>query len=208
MRICPLSASCAIAVTRPPRLSKSGSGIARSYHAKPRKASRRAPRACGWTIVARSAKGCAMKLGELASALGCELRGDAGIEISGVAAIEDAGPGTLTFLADRRLAAKLADTRAAAVLLSPDADDVGLPSLRAPHPYLAFIAAVELFHPPPPRPTPAIHPTAVVAASAQIAPGAWLGPHVTVGECVRIGRDAVLHARVTIYDDVTIGERF
>jgi UDP-3-O-[3-hydroxymyristoyl] glucosamine N-acyltransferase len=94
------------------------------------------------------------------------------------------------------------------VLLSPDAEDGGLPSLRAPHPYLAFVAAVELFHPPPPRPTPAIHPTAVVAASAQIAPGAWLGPHVTVGERVRIGRDAVLHARVTIYDDVTIGERF
>ena len=149
-----------------------------------------------------------MKLGELARALGCELRGDAGVEITGVAAIEDAAPGTLTFLADRRLAAKLTDTRAAAVLLSPDADDVGLPSLRAAHPYLAFVAAVELFHPPPPRPTPAIHPTAVIAASAQIAPGAWLGPHVTVGERVHIGRDAVLHARVTIYDDVTIGERF
>src|SRR5436190_10022276 len=193
-----------MAVTRPPRLSKSGSDIARSYHARRCKASRRAPRACGWTPVRRSDKGCRMKLGELARALGCELRGDAGVEITGVGAIEDAAPGTLTFLADRRLAAKLADTRAAAVLLSPDAEDGGLPSLRAPHPYLAFVAAVELFHPPPPRPTPAIHPTAVVAVSAQIGPGAWLGPHVTVGERVRIGRDAVLHARVTIYDDVTI----
>src|SRR5438477_11513544 len=109
-----------------------------------------------------------MKLGELASALGCELRGDAAMEITGVAAIEDAGPGTLTFLADRRLAAKLGETRAAAVVLSPDADEVGLPSLRAAHPYLTFVAAVELFHPPSPRPAPAIHPTAVVPPRAEV----------------------------------------
>ena len=149
-----------------------------------------------------------MKLGELARALGCELRGDGDTEILGVAPIEDAGPGTLTFLADRRLGAKLATTRAAAVVLTPDAADVTVPSLRAPHPYLAFVAAVELFHPTPPRPAPGIHPTAVIAASADIGPGAWLGPHVVVGERVRIGRDAVLHARVTVYDDVTIGDGF
>src|SRR5215470_3661499 len=113
-----------------------------------------------------------MKLGELARALGCELRGDPDVEITGVAPIEDAGPGTLTFLADRRLAGKLATVRAAAVVLRPDAGDVALPSLRAAHPYVAFVAAVELFHPPPPRPARAIHPTAVVAASARVDPSA------------------------------------
>jgi UDP-3-O-[3-hydroxymyristoyl] glucosamine N-acyltransferase len=149
-----------------------------------------------------------MKLADIAHALGCELRGDGDVDIVDVASIEDAPPGTLTFLADRRLAGKLAGTRAAAVLLPRDAADVALPSLRAAHPYLAFIAAVELFHPRAPRPAPGVHPTAVVAATATLGAGAWIGPHVVIGERVTIGRDATLHAHVTLYDDVTIGDRF
>jgi UDP-3-O-[3-hydroxymyristoyl] glucosamine N-acyltransferase len=94
------------------------------------------------------------------------------------------------------------------VLLRPDAEEVSIPSLRAAHPYLAFVAAVELFHPPPPRPVPGIHPTAVLAASARLGPGAWIGPHVVIGEGVTIGRDAILHANVTIYDRVSIGDGF
>src|SRR5216117_2443990 len=78
-----------------------------------------------------------MKLSEIARALGGELRGDGGVEIVEVAPIEDAPPGTLTFLADRRLAPRLAATRAAAVLLPPDAPEVALPSVRVAHPYLA-----------------------------------------------------------------------
>src|SRR5437660_274432 len=47
-----------------------------------------------------------MKLSQIARALGGELRGDGGVEIVDVAPIEDAPPGTLTFLADRRLAVR------------------------------------------------------------------------------------------------------
>jgi UDP-3-O-[3-hydroxymyristoyl] glucosamine N-acyltransferase len=40
-----------------------------------------------------------MKLGEIAQRLECKLEGDAGIDITGVAGIEEAAPGQLTFLA-------------------------------------------------------------------------------------------------------------
>ena len=109
-----------------------------------------------------------MRLGDLARTLGCELRGDGDVEITGVAPIEDAAPGALTFLADRRLAEALATTRASAVILAPDAADVALPSLRAKHPYVAFVRAVEVFHPPPARPAVGAHPSAVVEESAEI----------------------------------------
>src|SRR5579884_2837661 len=147
-----------------------------------------------------------MKLSEIARAIGCELRGD-DVDIRGVAAIEDAEPGTLTFAADRRHARALATTRAAAVVLATDAPEVALPSLRARNPYLAFVAAVELFHPPR-RPEPGLHPTAVVAPSARLGAGASVGPHVVVAEDVVIGRDAVLHAGVVIYPRVRIGDGF
>jgi UDP-3-O-[3-hydroxymyristoyl] glucosamine N-acyltransferase len=148
-----------------------------------------------------------MKLGEIARAIGCELHGDGEVDIVDVASIEDAPPGTLTFLAERRHEPLLAGTRAAAVVLALDAPAVQIPSLRAAHPHLAFTAAVELFHPPV-RPVPGTDPTAVIAATATLGPNASVGSHVVVGEGVSIGRDAVLHPNVTIYPHVRIGDGF
>jgi UDP-3-O-[3-hydroxymyristoyl] glucosamine N-acyltransferase len=148
-----------------------------------------------------------MRLDEIARVLGCELRGDGALEIRDIAPIEDAPPGTLTFLADRRYAPQLATTKASAVLLPPDAPDVPLPSLRARDPYRAFVAAVELFHPPV-RATPGVHPSAVVAPTATIGANASIGPHVVVGERTVIGRNAVLFPNVVVYADVTIGDDF
>lgn len=148
-----------------------------------------------------------MKLAEVARALGCTLQGDGAVEITGVASIEDAGPGTLTFLADRRYAAHLATTRAAAILLAPGGAETAMPALIADHPYLAFVDAIALFHPRPPA-VPGRHPSAVVPASATIGAGAVLGPHAVIGERVRIGARAVIGPNVTIYDDVTIGDDF
>jgi len=149
-----------------------------------------------------------MKLAEIARALGCELRGSGDVEIADVAPLESAATGTLTFLDDRRLGHLLATTCASAVILAPEAPEAAMPTLRAPHPYLAFIGAVELLHPAKRGAVPGVHPTAVVAATAVIGARAAIGPYATVGERTTIGADAVLHAGVAIYDDVTIGDEF
>ncbi len=115
-----------------------------------------------------------MRLDELAQRLDCELRGDGAVEITDVAPLETAGPGTITFLADRRLAGKLASTTASAVILDPRDPEIPRPTLRAAHPYLAFVGAIELFHPAE-RPVPGVHPTAVVAA------GPGNGGHAAIG---------------------------
>ena len=57
-------------------------------------------------------------LRDLAARLGCELRGDGDIEITGIAGLEQAGPTELTFLANAKYAPKVKHTRAAAVLVS------------------------------------------------------------------------------------------
>src|SRR5262249_35709953 len=124
-----------------------------------------------------------------------------------VAALEDAGPGALTFLADRRHAAKLATTRASAVVLDDSAPDVALPSLRAPHAYLAFIDAVALLRPAR-RAEPGVHPSAVIAPTARLGLRAHLGPHVVIGEGCVVGDDAALHARVVLYPGVVVGRDF
>jgi len=48
-----------------------------------------------------------MKLREIAERLQCELKGDGEVEIRGVAAIETAGPGDLTFLTNPRYRRRL-----------------------------------------------------------------------------------------------------
>ena len=148
-----------------------------------------------------------MKLAEVARALGCTLRGDGAVDIVDVASIEDAAPGTLTFLADQRYARHLATTRAAAIILPPNAPPSLLPTLVADHPYVAFVNAIELFHPAV-APVPGRHPSAVIASSARIGDGATIGAHAVIGERVQIGARAVIGPNVVIYDDVTVGEAF
>src|ERR1035441_1620139 len=52
-----------------------------------------------------------MKLGELASRLGAELRGDPELEVTGVKGIEDAGPSEITFVANPKYGALARKTK-------------------------------------------------------------------------------------------------
>ena len=100
-----------------------------------------------------------MKLGELATRLGAELRGDADVEVTGVKGIEDAGPSEITFVANPRYAALARKTEAAAVLVEPDFPEIAAATLRIKNPYHAFSRALALFYQPPAYP-PGIHATA------------------------------------------------
>jgi UDP-3-O-[3-hydroxymyristoyl] glucosamine N-acyltransferase len=154
-----------------------------------------------------------MKLGEIAERLNCRLEGDAGADITGVAGIEAARAGQLTFLSNPRYARALQTTRASAILIASDAElkpRPGMPrlaALRSENPYLDFARAIELFYQPP-RYSPGVHATAVVAGTARIGPGAHIGPYCFVDENAEIGRNAVLHSFVTIYQGARIGDDF
>jgi UDP-3-O-[3-hydroxymyristoyl] glucosamine N-acyltransferase len=148
-----------------------------------------------------------MKLGYIAETLGCALEGDANVEITGVAGIEEARAGELTFLVNRKYRPALATTQASAIVVGKEAGAVRLPSLRSENPYLDFARAIELFHPTPKFPA-GIHPTAIVAKSAKIGAGAHIGPYCFVDEDVEIGRNAVLHSFVVIYRGTKIGDDF
>jgi UDP-3-O-[3-hydroxymyristoyl] glucosamine N-acyltransferase len=164
-------------------------------------------------------------LGELAEQLGATLRGDSAIVVSGLATLQEAGPAQLSFLANAQYRKFLPDTRAAAVLLSPrDAEGYEGAALVVANPYLAYARASHLFETRPPAVNGA-HPSAIIAADAHVDPsasigafavieqGAWIGPGVEIGAQSfigarsRIGAGGRLAPRVTLYHDVTIGER-
>jgi UDP-3-O-[3-hydroxymyristoyl] glucosamine N-acyltransferase len=153
-----------------------------------------------------------MKLSDLAAALGAELRGDGtthsrGIEITGVAGMEHAGPSQLTFLANPKYAHKVRATRAAAVLVTQPVEGLTAAQLISSNPYLDFARALALFYQPP-RPAAGVHPSAWVAPSARIGENASIGPFAVVGENVVMGRNAVLRPHAVVYEGASIGDDF
>ncbi len=142
---------------------------------------------------------------DIADALGCELAGDASLEIRGVAGMEQAGPDELTFLANAKYAHKVKYTRAGAILVSEAIRDQAISSLVSVNPYLDFARALELFYQPP-RPAPGIHPMASIAATADIAEEVSIGAFAVIGEGVRVGAKTAIHPHVVIYEGAEIGE--
>ena len=156
---------------------------------------------------ARSGTISSMKLGELATRLGAELRGDAELEITGVKGIEEAGPTEVTFVANPRYAALARKTQAAAVLVEPEFQEIAAATLRIKNPYLAFSRALALFYQPPAY-AAGIHPTAVIDPTAEIGEGAHIGAYVVVGPSVRLGAHATLLPHVVLYPGVQTGDHF
>ena len=148
-----------------------------------------------------------MKLGELASRLGAELRGDADLEITGVKGIEEAGPSEITFVANPKYAGLARKTLAAAVLVEPEFPEIAAATLRVKNPYHAFSRALGVFYQPPAYP-PGIHPSAVIDPTAEVGAGAHIGAYVVVGPNVKLGADATLLPHVVLYPGVKVGNRF
>ena len=165
-----------------------------------------------------------MKLGDIAGRLSCPLEGDGDIDIRRVASLEDAGPGDLTFFANRKYMEELRNTRASAVIAGAAVTEAPCAVLRADDPYLFFARAVALFadawRPPAGvhqlahvEPGATIAPDASIGAFAMVAKGARIGartivhPHVTIGRFAEIGEDCVIHSQASIRERVRIGSR-
>src|SRR5579864_7012268 len=97
-----------------------------------------AKKACAANIVRQTRGEVPMQLGEIAKKLGCELEGDAGIEITGAAGIEEALAGELTFLVNKKYRPALESTKASAIILARDAGPCRIAALRSQNPYLDF----------------------------------------------------------------------
>jgi UDP-3-O-[3-hydroxymyristoyl] glucosamine N-acyltransferase len=165
-------------------------------------------------------------LGDVAAVSYARLqRCDAAAIVTGIAPLDRALSGQISFLTNARYRQFLADTKASAVILSArDAVDCPAPALVVDNPQVAYARAAALFE------TiavimPGIHPTAWISPSAQVAEDVWVGPHCTIednvvvrsgvyigpnciiGERSEIGADTRLVAQVTICHRVRLGQR-
>ena len=150
----------------------------------------------------------------LANNMACNLADDP--ELSGAAALDQAGSAQLSFLEPgNALAAALAGSGASAVLLPARGDEAeavreqatqrGMAWIALADPRLGFAEALDALYPRRPK-AAGIHASAVIDPSAVVGMGSHVGAHVVIGEAVQIGASCTIHANVVIYDDVQIGE--
>lgn len=127
--------------------------------------------------------------------------------LSGVAPLQAATPGDVSFLDDRKYLSVLEATRAGAVLVRPDfAARVpsGTVALVTSEPYAAWSRVAALFHPLPPV-RPGVHPSAVIAPDARIHQTSEVGPLAVIGARVQIGPQCRVGPAAVIGDGVVIG---
>jgi UDP-3-O-[3-hydroxymyristoyl] glucosamine N-acyltransferase len=166
-----------------------------------------------------------LTLGEIAARLGGRVAGDPQVRIEQVGSLEHAGPRQIAFLAGARYKSQLTQTRAAAVILAPPAEELtSLPRIVCDEPYVYFARLSRLLNPrripePGRHPTAQVDPTARVSPSARIEAGAviganaeigartWIGEGCFVGEGATVGEDSHLYPRVVMYAGCRLGAR-
>jgi UDP-3-O-[3-hydroxymyristoyl] glucosamine N-acyltransferase len=131
-------------------------------------------------------------------------------ELLGVAAIDQADSGILSYVEGGKFAALVATTKATALILPLDetlqtqASQRNIAWIATANPRLLFAQAIALFYQPF-APTPGIHQSAVIEPDTTVGEDVYIGANVVIQRGARIGDRAIIHPNVVIYPDVTIG---
>ena len=173
-------------------------------------------------------------LGQLATENGAQVVGDPDLAVRGLAPLDQAGPGDLSFLSNPLYLPQALASKASAVIVSPadleriraDGQAGGRNWLVARNPYVCFARVAQRFD----ReanadPRTGIDPRASVAADAVVPASCFIGPNVVIeagarlGERVRvlanafigagaeIGDDTLIYANVSVYHRCVVGVR-
>ena len=136
-----------------------------------------------------------MKLSEIASALDATLENaDPETEITGVAGIEEAGAGQITFVANPKYAAAAQELRPPRRLSSPRTSPQSRPACCAARTRISLLRGRSICFTRLRRYRAGVHPTAVIAPTAKIGANAHVAAYVVIDDDVEIGDDAVLAA--------------
>lgn len=144
-------------------------------------------------------------LAELAQMVDGIALGDTTIIIQGVAPIQSALPGEITFLENPERSQRLDKCRASAVVV-PKGFQIGeLPLIQADNVVEAFEIIARHFIPKHPVPARSISEHAFISPTAKIAADVLIEPFVTIGDEVEIGEGCTIYSGARIHAGARIG---
>jgi len=128
--------------------------------------------------------------------------------VAGIAPLERAGPGDLSFLASPRYAPYFERTSASAVLVAPALErSPGGPETRiiVADPYAALLVVLPVLYPQAVWEA-GVHPTAVVGRGATWQEPVAIGAHAVIGHGVQLGKNVRIGAGCVLGDGVAVGD--
>jgi UDP-3-O-[3-hydroxymyristoyl] glucosamine N-acyltransferase len=150
-------------------------------------------------------------LASIVEALGGELHGDASLLIEGLAPLESAQAGQLSFLSHPRYQHLLSASKAGCVIVSQQFQALAAARgacIVTDQPYLYYARVTQLWKQTLAVPSgPLIHPSAVIDPLARVHPSARIGPLCVVEAAAVVGARTVLKSRVTLGERCLVGER-
>ena len=165
-----------------------------------------------------------ISLEKIAEAVQGVIEGDAGFVVSSLRSLAAATPDSLSFFSESGSADHLQQTRAGALLISPeDSHRFTGNKIVVQDPYLAYATVSHMFLSP--LPSDGVHADAIIDAGAVLGDGVSVGPLSTIGAGaelgngvaigngthiaggVRIGSNTVIEDGVVILGRASIGER-
>jgi UDP-3-O-[3-hydroxymyristoyl] glucosamine N-acyltransferase len=144
-------------------------------------------------------------LSQIAQKIGGEVRGNPGMEITGVAPFDQATQEHITLAASVKFLKRIGETRAGAVIVPRDFKETTQTTLAADNPAVAFAKAIEIFFPAP-EPEDDISPGAHVGEDVRMGRRVSIGPSAVIGDRVSIGDRVRIHPGVVIESDTVIGD--
>jgi UDP-3-O-[3-hydroxymyristoyl] glucosamine N-acyltransferase len=163
-----------------------------------------------------------MRINFIAELAGGKLFGESESEIVGVAAIEKAREGEISFIEREKNAPNAEEIKASCVIV-PENFEAPLPCpfIKVKNPKLAFARIAAELHPPKRRANRSANISIAkdsdvraafigefvsIGERTSIGEGAQILPGARIGENVSIGENSVIHSNCVIYDNVSIGD--
>jgi UDP-3-O-[3-hydroxymyristoyl] glucosamine N-acyltransferase len=165
-----------------------------------------------------------VNLKELASLINGEIIGDESVNITGVAGIQEAGPGDITFLAGKKYLQYLVGSKASCVIVREPVSDLPITQVKVSNPQLAFAKVLKQFYIKYQEPIGisddayisdtaqiaddvSVYPLCYISDGVSIGKGTVIHPYVFIGENTRLGEHCVLYPNVTVREKVQVGDR-
>jgi len=152
--------------------------------------------------------GLVLTAADISDAVGGILVGDASVRVRGVAPLDRATAGDLTFLGAAKYAPLLGTSGAGVALISPELAETPGPvpaRVIVAKPQEALLALLPKFH----RAAviaPGIHPTAVIGSGVRFGEKISVGPYAVIGDGVTLGNEVVIGAHCVVGAGVTIDD--
>lgn len=165
-------------------------------------------------------------LADLAKMVGGSLQGDGSVPIHAALPLEEAKPGSITLITDRKRFQKLKASAASAVVTTHEFAQATLPAILVDDPLAAILQIAAALAPrAPTAPSPGVDPRAVVHETVRIGTGVSIGPfavveanvvlgdrvilrpHVVVRAGSSLGADVEIHSHAVLYPGTIVGER-